>query len=209
MKKIISSLLLTTLLISGCSLPSGVATVANPLNFFSTGFYPLVIITELETNLSSVFIDKTKAKIKHFSVNPYEILPENSVIFIMPVKMKQASQETWDNYYSTMIKNYILMNNYAKITNDVETADYVLFAKISESPEVWNGKNFSNIDITIMERNEMPVFFSNVKVESKSDKNFYYRLSKSARPVKELTLLGLEEIFRDGLPQAFGAEEEM
>ncbi len=207
MKKIIPIILFTVFL-NGCSLPGDIATVANPLNFFSTGFYPLLIITELETNLSSVFIDKTKAKVKNFSTNPYEILPENSVIFIMPVKMNRASTETWDDYYSNMIKNYIRMNNFAKITDDLENADYVLFAKIAESPEIWNGKNYSNIDITIMERNENPVFFSNIHIESKSDKNFYYRLSKSARPVKELTLYGLEEIFRDGLPQAFGTDEE-
>lgn len=208
MKKIFP-ILLTVLMISGCSIPKDIVTVVNPLNFFKTGVYPLLIIAELETNLSSVFIDKTKAKVKNFNTNPYEILPENSVIYVMPVKMQRASTEIWDDYYSTMIKNYIRMNNFAKITDNIDTADYILFAKISESPEVWNGKNYSNINVTIMERNETPVFFSNINVESKSDKNFYHRLSKSARPVKELTLLGFEEIFREGLPQAFGNDEDL
>ena len=45
---------------------------------------------------------------------------------------------------------------------------------------------------------------SNVVVNSKSDKNFYYYPSKAARPVQELTLLGFEELFKSGLPQAFG-----
>ncbi len=205
MKKIIPFLFF---IVTGCSLPGGIVDVVNPVNFFDTGFYPLLIVAELETNLSSVVIDKTKARVEDFSAAPYEILPEGSVIYVMPVKMKQASQESWDSYYSRMITNYIKMNNFAKTTDDIETADYVLTAYISESPEVWHGKNYSAINMTIMEKNENPVFYTKVNVISKSDKNFYYHPSKSARPVKELTLVGLETIFRDGLPQAFGAGEE-
>ncbi len=55
-----------------------------------------------------------------------------------------------------------------------------------------------------MEQDERAVFHSNVVVNSKSDKNFYYYPSKAARPVQELTLLGFEELFKSGLPQAFG-----
>ena len=205
MKKIIPLLLFV---LTGCSLPGGMVDIANPLNFFETGVYPLLIVAELETNLSSVVIDKTKAKVENFSAAPYEILPEGSAIFVMPVKMEQAYKESWDTYYSRMIINYIKMNNLAKITDNIEAADYVLMARISESGEVWHGKNYSNINITIMEKNETPVFYTTVNVISKSDKNFYYYPSKSARPVKELTLLGLETIFKDGLPQAFGVGEE-
>ncbi|MBQ3033679.1 MAG: hypothetical protein IJD28_04815 [Deferribacterales bacterium] len=205
MKKIIPFVFF---IITGCSVPGGMVDAVNPVNFFETGFYPLLIIAELETNLSSVIIDKTKAKIQDFSVNPYEILPEGSVIYVMPVKITQTSKQSWDTYYSQMIINYIKMNNFAKITDDIETTDYVLFADISESPEVWNGTNYSKINMTIMERNETPVFYTKINVTSKSDKNFYYHPSKSARPVKELTLFGLEEIFREGLPQAFGTDDE-
>ena len=204
MKKIIPFVFFV---LTGCSVPGGIVDAVNPMNFFETGFYPLLIVAELETNLSSVVIDKTKAKVEEFSVNPYEVLPENSVIYVMPVKMTLHSTQSWDNYYCRMITNYIKMNNFAKITEDIETADYVLFAEVAESPEVWNGTNYSIINLSIMEKNETPVFFTKAKVISKSDRNFYYHPSKSARPVKELTLVAFEEIFRDGLPQSFGTYE--
>lgn len=205
MKRIIS-LLMFMVLISGCSNIGGAVAVVNPLNFTSTGFYPLLIIGELETNLSSLLIDKTRAKVVDFNVNPFEVLPERSLIFVMPVAVTKSYEKTYDNFYSDLIKRYLAMNKFAVITDDISKADFILMANIAESPERRTGTNSSAISMSIMEQNERPVFYTTIRVRSNSDKNFYYHPSRAARPVQELTLVGLEEIFKSGLPQAFGLE---
>lgn len=205
MKRIIS-LLMFMVLISGCSNIGGAVAVVNPLNFTSTGFYPLLIIGELETNLSSLLIDKTRAKVVDFNVNPFEVLPERSLIYVMPVAVTKSYEKTYDNFYSDLIKRYLAMNKFAVITDDISKADFILMANIAESPERRTGTNSSAISMSIMEQNERPVFYTTIRVRSNSDKNFYYHPSRAARPVQELTLVGLEEIFKSGLPQAFGLE---
>lgn len=203
MKRLITIITLLAL-VSGCNSVGGAVAVINPLNFTTTSFYPLLIIGELETNLSSLVIDKTKATVTDFNVNPFEILPEKSLIYVMPAVITRSYEKSYDNYYSSLISRYLLMNNFAQVTNDLEKADFVLMASIDESPERRTGTNYSVISLSIMEKDERAVFYSNVVVKSKSDKNFYYHPSKAARPVKELTLLGFEELFQAGLPQAFG-----
>ena len=201
MKRLITIISLLAL-VSGCN-SIGVAVV-NPLNFTTTGFYPLLIIGELETNLSSLVIDKTRATVADFNVNPFEVLPEKSLVYVMPAIITKSYQKTYDTYYSSLISRYLQMNNFAVITNDISKADFILMTTIAESPERRTGTNSSVISISIMEQDERAVFHSNVVVNSKSDKNFYYYPSKAARPVQELTLLGFEELFKSGLPQAFG-----
>ncbi len=203
MKRLITIISLIAL-ISGCNSVGGAVAVINPLNFTTTGFYPLLIIGELETNLSSLVIDKTRATVTDFNVNPFEVLPEKSLVYVMPAIITKSYQKTYDTYYSSLISRYLQMNNFAVITNDISKADFILMTTIAESPERRTGTNSSVISISIMEQDERAVFHSNVVVNSKSDKNFYYYPSKAARPVQELTLLGFEELFKSGLPQAFG-----
>lgn len=203
MKRLIT-LLCLLLVISGCSTVGGAVAVVNPLNFTNTAFYPLLIIGELETNFSSLVIDKTKAHVEDFSVNPFEVLPEKSLIYVMPTIMTRSYQKSYDTFYSNLVKRYIQLNNFAVVTEDIEKADFVLMTTVAESPERRRGTNSSVVSISIMEKNERAVFYSNIRINSKSDENFYYYPSKSARPVHELTLLGFEEIFQSGLPQAFG-----
>lgn len=201
MKKLIPLLFI---IVTGCTTVGGAVDMINPLKFFQTGVYPLIIVSELETNLSSIVIDKTKARIKDFKSVPYEILPENSSIYVMPAVITKNRDKTYDDYYSRMVANYLKMNRYATIVTDPEKADYILRIDIDESYERRIGENFSKIRMTIMEKNETTVFYSSIDIISKSDRNFYYYPSKSARPVQELTLYGFEEIFQTALPQAFG-----
>lgn len=203
MKKFIPLLFI---IVTGCTTIGGAVDIINPLKFFQTGVYPLVIVSELETNLSSIFIDKTKAKVENFKAVPYEILPENSAIFVMPAVITKNRDKTYDEYYSRMVANYLKMNRFATIVTDPEKADYILRIDIDESYERRIGENFSKIRMSIMEKNETTVFYSSIDIISKSDRNFYYYPSKSARPVQELTLYGFEEIFQSSLPQAFGSD---
>lgn len=206
MKKLILALSFLFLL-QGCTSATGALAIINPIQPFNSMFYPLLIIGELETNLSSLVIDKTKVKVVKFNTNPFEVLPERSLIYVMPAIIHKNNTKEYDEYYGNMFKNYILMNNFAIVTDDVNKADFVLVANITESPERTMGSNFSNVSVSIMDINEKPVFISSIQTKSSSDRNFYYHPSKSARPVKELTLVGLENIFKSGLPQAFGLEE--
>ena len=48
MKRLITIISLLAL-VSGCNSIGGAVAVVNPLNFTTTGFYPLLIIGELET----------------------------------------------------------------------------------------------------------------------------------------------------------------
>lgn len=203
MKKFIPLLFLV---ITGCTTLGGAVDIINPLKFTQTGFYPLLIVAELETNLSSIVIDKTKAKVKNFKASPFLVLPENSSIYVMPAVLVRNREIIYDDYYSRMVANYLDMNNFAATVSDVANADYVLRLDIDESPERRIGENFSKIKITIMEKNESPVFYASIDIISKSDRNFYYYPSKAARPVKELTLYGMEEMFQKGLPPAFGSD---
>ncbi len=203
MKKLIVIISLLSI-VSGCNSVGGAVAVINPLNFTTTGFYPLLIIGELETNLSSLIVDKTRATVVKFDVNPFEVLPEKSLVYVMPTIVTKSYQKSYDTYYSSLVSRYLQMNNFAVVTDDIAKADFILMTTIAESPERRMGENSSVISISIMEQDERAVFYSNVVVRSRSDKNFYYYPSKAAKPVTELTLLGFEEIFQSGLPQAFG-----
>lgn len=180
MKRLITIISLLAL-VSGCNSIGGAVAVVNPLNFTTTGFYPLLIIGELETNLSSLVIDKTRATVADFNVNPFEVLPEKSLVYVMPAIITKSYQKTYDTYYSSLISRYLQMNNFAVITNDISKADFILMTTIAESPERRTGTNSSVISISIMEQDERAVFHSNVVVNSKSDKNFYYYPSKVSK----------------------------
>ena len=125
MKRLITIISLLAL-VSGCNSIGGAVAVVNPLNFTTTGFYPLLIIGELETNLSSLVIDKTRATVADFNVNPFEVLPEKSLVYVMPAIITKSYQKTYDTYYSSLISRYLQMNNFAVITNDISKADYFI-----------------------------------------------------------------------------------
>ena len=201
---LISVIMIVQLFTTGCTTWTGALNVLNPLKFVQTGFYPLVIITEIETSFSSLLIDKTRAQVGIMSINPYEILPEGSKIYVLPSSITTPGKKEYDTYYSNMIEGYFRINNFAEPVKDLTMADYILRTDIMESFSSNYGKNYSTIQVTIMEVNEQPVFFSTIQVVSKSDKNFYYYPAKHAKPVQELTIIAMEETFQKAIPVAFG-----
>ncbi|MDR0454853.1 MAG: hypothetical protein LBH05_08585 [Deferribacteraceae bacterium] len=178
--------------------------VYNPVVGLSTGAWQVAALVELNANFSSLLYDKTDAKFEKFTVRPFQILPENCAFYIMPVIYTDPySAKRFDETYSRIIASYFKLNNYGYTVDSPDEADYVIVLDITESPQMFHGKNSSLIELTIMEPDETPVFFTKTFVSSKSDKNFYYQPSKSARPVKYLTLKGFERILYEALPQAF------
>ena len=196
--------LLSFLICVSCTTMSDLEMVYNPVIGFKTGAWQIAMLVEMNTNFSSLLYDKTEAKFESFAVRPVTVLPENCSYYIMPVIYTDPyGTKRYDDTYSRMIASYLRLNNFGYAAETLEKADYIVVVDVIESPQKSNGKNSSAIALTIMEPDETPVFFTKAFVTSRSDGNFYYQPSKSARPVKYLTLKGFERIFHEALPQAF------
>ena len=201
-------LIITALaVLSGCYGKSAVTDTVNifsPETALSTGVWQMAIIAEATTNFSSLIYDKTEAKFDSFAVHPIKMLPTNGKFYIMPaVYTDYYGAKTYDDAYAGIVSNYLIFNGFGSTVKNIEEADYVLIVDVKESPEKMSGRNTSSISISIMELDETPVFYAKTDVYSKSDSNFYYKPSKRAKPVKYLTLKGMERIFEEGLPKAF------
>jgi hypothetical protein len=191
----------------GCANPAGnLSMVYNPIHGIESGFWPMLLLVEMNTNFSSLIYDKTEARFETFAVRAFQMLPDNSKYYIMPVIYMDAhNNKRYDYTFSRIIGSYLKFNGYGVAVSSLEDADYVIVVDVVESPELNFGKNTSSIGLTIMDIDETPVFFVSTIVSSRSDRNFYYRPSRWARPVKYLTLKGFERIFVEALPQAFSS----
>lgn len=178
---------------TGCSALGSAATIVAPLASLDT-----------DINISSVFYDKTRPYIVKNEIAPIAIVPERSLVYVMPAIINKNHEKFYDEYYSSMIKNYLSINNLAEIVDDIAKADFIVMTQIAESPEKRIGKNFSNIVLSILEHDERSVFYTRVQVESRSDENFYHRPSRAARPVSQLSEMAMNKIFKTNLPRAFG-----
>jgi hypothetical protein len=187
-----------------CSKVSDLEMIYNPVTGIETGAWYAIALVEMNTNFSSLLYDKTEAKFEGQSVMPLQQLPRNMVYYILPtIYTDHYGEKSYDTLYPTMMKNYLLFNNYGTVTEYVEAADYIIMVNVMESPQVMMGTNRTSISVSIMQQDETPVFHAATSVMSKSDKNFYYYPSKEARPVKYLTMKGFEWIFSEAVPQAF------
>ncbi len=197
-------ILLAFVICVSCTSPSDLEMVYNPVMGIETGAWQIALLVEMNTNFSSLLYDKTDARFESFAVRPFQVLPENCAYYIMPVIYTDPyNAKQYDETYSRMIESYLRFNNYGYTVDSPNKADYIIVVDVAESPQTVHGKNSSAIALTILEPDETPVFFTKTTVISKSDSNFYYQPSKSARPVKYLTLKGFERIFHEALPQAF------
>lgn len=197
-------LILTFLILSACTSKKDIEMLYNPVKGIESGAWQIALLVEANTNFSSLLYDKTEAKIDSFSSKAFMMLPDDGYYYIMPtIGRDDYGKIVYDEGYSKLIANYIRLNGYGISVEHLEDADYIIMANVEESFERVFGTNTSSVTITILEPDETVVYYSKVDVKSSSDKNFYYYPSKSAKPVKYLTLKGFEKIFKDGMPQAF------
>ena len=89
---------------------------------------------------------------------------------------------------------------------DPRDAEYIIVANIKESLSKFYGTNSSTVSLSIMDKFDLPIFLADIRVESKSDRNFWYYETKKARPVDQLTMKALTKIMADGLPKVHGEE---
>lgn len=205
MKKIFP-LLLVLMVMTGCTAKVAVPDVPRALGvakIVESGVIQVALLLEMNSNFSSLLYDKTEADIKDFQVRPYRVLPEKSSFFVMPVAQNGVEGKSYNKELSTMIANYIRINNFGRVVQDIEEADFIVMAQVDESVQRNFGTNWSRLNVTIMEKDETPVFFAYLRSESRSDRNFFYFPTKEARPVGYLTLKGFEEMFTKALPRAF------
>jgi hypothetical protein len=174
----------------------------------STGFVYMAALIEMNSNFSSLLYDKTKARKDSAFESKYDNTSLNPNIYVLPVKIETPNEFHYDDSMRLVLKNYIKANKFGHITENSEAANYHLVTKVKESFNSYYGKNSSYVEITLVDSNNKPFFFTNVKMISKSDNNFFYFPRKGAKPVSYLTVKGFEYLLRKSLYNAFIKEEK-
>ena len=182
----------------------------NQLFTLSTGFLYAIAAVEINTNASSLIIDKTKEKVADYNANTVKTLEPGRFLFVVPPRITASDGSyTFDENMHKLIRNYMAVGKYAIPVDDIKQADYIAVITIKESFVKRYGTNYSVVNFSIMDKFDLPVFASSVRIESSSDKNFWYYSQKDARPVKSLTMKGLSYIMTKALPEAHGDKKTL
>lgn len=168
------------------------------------GYTYLILAVELNSNISSLLIDKTKEKIIGWQSQVATKLTPGNFIFVIPPKIFDGEKYRYDEELGRMIRNYLAVGKYGIPVSNPNDADYIVVTSIRESLSKSYGLNYSEISFSIMDKMDIPAYLASIRVESHSDRNFWYYATKKARPVKELTIKGLTRIMAEGLPDAHG-----
>lgn len=216
MKKIFPLLLILLIgsMVSSCVVKSATTAggkvvdsekyAARMLGSASTGFIYALVAVEINTNVSSLLIDKTKEKIVSYKSQVAKKLTPGEFIYVIPPRIYNGEKYSFDDDLGRMITNYLAMGKYAIPVTDIKDADYVVVTNIKQSLSKFYGTNYSEISFSILNKMDMPVYVASIRVESKSDRNFWYFPAKKAMPVAKLTIKGLAHIMAEGLPEAHG-----
>jgi hypothetical protein len=176
----------------------------------NTGYLMIIASIELNTNASSLFIDKTKEKVAAYNVSSAKTIEPGRFFYVLPPRITQANGiYDFDTDMLRLIRNYMTLGKYGVPVDDIKQAEYIVVVNIKESFEKRYGTNSSSVAFSIMDKLDLPVFAASVRIESASDKNFWYHAQKDARPVKELTMKGLSYIMTKSLPEAHGDKETL
>lgn len=215
MKKIFP-LLLVLALLTGCSSklfkPGDVLsnvddTVTDAIELVTrldSGILYILFALEANTNISSLFFDKTKEKVVSFHASAHEVLPEGRTYYIIPPKVTRDGRTFFDEEAGRLIRNYIQLSGFGKVTPYIQNADYIIVSRFRESIDRGHYKNDSTVVLNIMHKNDIPLFSSVIRLESKADANFWYHPTRNAIPSSTLSMKGLGQIFAVALPQAYG-----
>ena len=179
--------------------------IKDATKYFSTdsGFIYMAALIEMNSNFSSLLYDKTRVIKESEYTSKYDNISLSSNIFVLPVKIETPNDFHYDDSMQLVLKNYIKANKLGNITENPDAANFHLVTKVKESFQTDYGKNTSYIEITLVDSNNRPYFFTNIKMISKSDENFFYFPRKEAKPVAYLTIKGVEYILKETLYKAF------
>ncbi|ADD69241.1 hypothetical protein Dacet_2481 [Denitrovibrio acetiphilus DSM 12809] len=170
----------------------------------SYGYTYMLIAIELNSNASSLIIDKTKEKVISFDSQVVSKLTPGSFFYVIPPKVSDGETFEYNEEFGRMIRNYLTMAKYGVPVSDPEDAEYIVVSTIRESLDKSYGTNYSQITFSIVDKFDYPVYLASIRVESKSDRNFWYFPTKKAKPVRKLTMKGMTKIMAEGLPNVHG-----
>jgi len=223
MKKLFPALMMIALLSTGCVAKDGIKQVMpDQIGSFveesasvvgeagkellkpKYGFLYALIAIELNTNASSLFIDKTKEKIVTYQSSVAKKLTPGSFFFVIPPRVSNGETHEYDEDMGRRIRNYLTLAKYGVPVSSPNDAEYIVVTNIRESLSKTYGTNYSEIALSIVDKFDIPAYTAFVRVESKSDRNFWYYATKSAKPVDRLTMKGMTHIMAEGMPKAHG-----
>jgi len=170
----------------------------------TAGYTYMLLAIELNTNMSSLLIDKTKEKIVSYQSQVARKLTPGSFFFVIPPKVTNGETFVYDDEMGRMIRNYLTLGKYGIPVSNPMDAEYIIVINVKESLSKTYGLNYSEISFSINDKLDTPVYLASIRVESKSDRNFWYYATKKAKPVTELTMKGMTHIMAEGLPDAHG-----
>jgi hypothetical protein len=185
----------------------GIDGVGGAVNKFfkpSTGYLLLLAVLEINTNMSSLIIDKTKEKVVGYQSHVAKKIEPGKFLYVIPPKITNGETYVFDEEMGRAIRNFLAIGKYGIPVTRFQDAEYIVVTNIDESLSKRYGTNYSEVNLSIVDKMDIPVYAASVRVESKSDRNFWYYPTKEARPVQQLTVKGLGKIMSEGLPEAHG-----
>lgn len=196
------SLLLVFVLCCGCTLFNGNPpkrlknNVDNALEDFtkpSRGYLIVAALIEMNSNFSSLLYDKTKASFENYVYADYgnKIPKRKFKYYVQPERVTRPGEVTYNDVIKTIIERVIILNKLGDVVSTPEDANFIVITYLNESFERRYGENSSNIEISILDIDNRPVMYTKVTSMSKSDENFFYFPTKTAKSVKYLTVKGL------------------
>ncbi|MCX8084652.1 MAG: hypothetical protein N3C60_07030 [Calditerrivibrio sp.] len=177
----------------------------NVLTNTSQGFLLMTALVELNSNFSSLIFDKTDVKYKNYVYADYgnHLTYDKFRYYVMPEKMTKLGEVTYSENIKTILERVIIANRLGEIVQKPEKADFIILVSLVESYEKLFGENSSDIEMTILSKDNRPIMWTKVTAVSKSDENFFYYPSKSAKSVKYLTVKGLNYLLEKSFTKIF------
>ncbi|WP_303851759.1 hypothetical protein [Seleniivibrio woodruffii] len=171
----------------------------------SSGLLLFAVVLETNTNVSSLLYDKTKEKAEDYAHIVTKKLDHGRFIYVVPPRIIHSDGTyEFNETLHTQIRNFMAAGEYGIPVDRIAQAEYIVVFNAKESFDRNYGTNSSQVNFSIMNKDDTPVYAASLRMESKSDKNFWYYAEKKAMPVRTLTMKGLAYIMANSLPEAHG-----
>lgn len=176
----------------------------------SSGLLMFAIVLETNTNVSSLLYDKTREKAEDYASIATEKLQHGRFIYVVPPRITHSDGTyEFNDTLKRQIKNFLAAGDYGIPVDTIAQAEYIVVFNAKESFNRNYGTNASQVSLSVMNKLDEPVFAASLRMESKSDKNFWYYSEKTAMPVRTLTMKGLAYLMANSLPEAHGDKSKL
>lgn len=181
------------------------SALLEPIRKPSQGFIITAALIDINSNFSSLIYDKTDASYKDYVYSDYSnhLRYDKFKYYILPEKVTKSGEISYNETLKTIIERVIIVNKLGEIVDDPKKADFIVITSVFESFEKKFGENSVDMEISMLDKSNKPIMFTRVKTVSRSDDNFFYFPSKSAKSVKYLTVKGLEYLINKSFSKLF------